>query len=576
MGRLVSPAETEEEMTRAALYARYSSDMQSQSSVEDQLRLCRLHAERQGWTVVQSYHDRAVSGASLIRPGIQALLADGLKGGFDVVLAEALDRLSRDQEDVAGIFKRLSFAGVKIVTLSEGEIGHLHVGLKGTMNALFLKDLADKTRRGLRGRVEAGKAGGGLCYGYQVVKALDVRGEPVRGERTINEAEAQIVRRIFREFATGKSPRAIVRDLNAEGIPGPHGGTWMDTTLRGHSSRGSGILNNELYCGRLVWNRLRYVKNPDTGRRVSRLNPKEEWIVKEVPSLRIIADDVWEAVRQRQADIARIYDPMLTAQKEARARGFHATRRPSFLLSGLLTCGICGGKYGITAHDRYGCLNRYRRGTCANGQTIARQSIEERALAGLREKLVSPAYVAEAVRAYHEETNARNHARRAEGEANRQKLIKIEKAIQGILAAIEDGLYAPAMKARMSALEQEKAELTVRLAEAPADTLDVHPNVAELYRARVSALAQALEDPATHLEAANAIRALIEEIVLTPGAGRGEIKAVLRGELVAILDFAASRKRPRDPAPDIRDGASPQPKHKGPPPGPLCFGRWER
>lgn len=95
-----------------------------------------------------------------------------------MIMAEAMDRLSRDQEDIAGIFKRMTYADVKMFTLSEGEITHLHVGLKGTMNALFLKDLADKTRRGLRGRVEDGKSGGGLCYGYDVVKKFDDRGKP--------------------------------------------------------------------------------------------------------------------------------------------------------------------------------------------------------------------------------------------------------------------------------------------------------------------------------------------------------------------------------------------------------------
>ena len=80
---------------------------------------------------------------------------------FDIVVAEALDRLSRDQEDIAALFKRLQFANVKLFTLGEGDIGVLHIGLKGTLlNALFLKDLADKTRRGLRGRIEEGKSGG--------------------------------------------------------------------------------------------------------------------------------------------------------------------------------------------------------------------------------------------------------------------------------------------------------------------------------------------------------------------------------------------------------------------------------
>lgn len=133
------------------------------------MRQCHERAAREGWTIVESYSDRAISGASLIRSGIQSVLADAQAGRFDILLSEALDRISRDQEDVAGVFKRLRFAGVTIVTLSEGEVSELHVGLKGTMNALFLKDLAMKTHRGIRGRVEAGKIGGGNTYGYSVV-----------------------------------------------------------------------------------------------------------------------------------------------------------------------------------------------------------------------------------------------------------------------------------------------------------------------------------------------------------------------------------------------------------------------
>jgi DNA invertase Pin-like site-specific DNA recombinase len=84
------------------------------------------------------------------------------------VIAEALDRLSRDQEHTAALFKQLAFSGVDLATVAEGTIGELHVGFKGTMNALFLKDLAQKTHRGLRGWVEHGRSGGGRCYGYAV------------------------------------------------------------------------------------------------------------------------------------------------------------------------------------------------------------------------------------------------------------------------------------------------------------------------------------------------------------------------------------------------------------------------
>ena len=136
-------------MLSVALYARYSSDNQRDASIEDQLRLCRERADREGWRIVDSYSDRSISGASLIRPGVQALMADAQDRRFDIVLAESLDRISRDQEDIAGIYKRFTFAGVRMVTLSEGDVSELHIGLKGTMGALYLKDLADKTRRGL-------------------------------------------------------------------------------------------------------------------------------------------------------------------------------------------------------------------------------------------------------------------------------------------------------------------------------------------------------------------------------------------------------------------------------------------
>ena len=133
-------------MPKVALYARYSTDNQSVVSIEDQFRICREHAGREGWQVVDTYHDAAISGASVIlRPGVQSLLQDAQRGKFDIVLAEALDRFSRDQADVATLFKHLHFSSVQIVTLAEGEISELHVGLKGTMNALFLKDLAAKT-----------------------------------------------------------------------------------------------------------------------------------------------------------------------------------------------------------------------------------------------------------------------------------------------------------------------------------------------------------------------------------------------------------------------------------------------
>lgn len=326
-------------MTTVAIYARYSTELQREASIADQFNLCREHAEKLGWRVHQCYGDRGISGASLLRPEIQKLLHDARQQRFDVILAEALDRLSRDQADVASLYKQLQFLGIRLVTLAEGEVTELHVGLKGTMNALFLKDLADKTRRGLRGRVEAGKSGGGNSYGYDVVRRMSADGQPVTGERRINLEQAAVIRRIFTDYARGISPRAIAKELNSEGVPAPTGAAWGPSTIHGNRQRGTGILNNELYIGRLVWNRLRYVKDPETGKRVSRPNPSSAWIVQDVPELRIVDQTLWDQVKARQSTLDARRTP------EGNAIGYWDRRRPRFLLTGLMKCGACGGGF---------------------------------------------------------------------------------------------------------------------------------------------------------------------------------------------------------------------------------------
>ncbi|ARN81070.1 hypothetical protein [Methylocystis bryophila] len=169
-----------------------------------------------------------------------------------------------------------------------------------------------------------------------------------------------------------------------------------------------------------------------------------------------------------------------------------------------------------------------------------RNRIERRVLSGLNERLISADTVAEAVRAYHEEVNRLNHDRRAQNEVDRRALDKIERAISAILGAIEDGMYQPAMKARMEELETQKTEIASRMAQADPILPDVHPNVANIYRARVATFTEALSSSDGGREAAEAIRSLIGEVVLTPGEKRGQLNAELRGELMGILDLTRS------------------------------------
>src|SRR5689334_6816771 len=194
---------------QAAIYARYSSDNQRDESIEDQVELCRRYARQHGWNVTRVYGDRAASGASAHRTQYQQLFMDAEERLFDVLICEALDRLGRRLSDVARLHDRLEFRGIELHAVHLGRVTAMHVGLLGTMAQLFLSDLREKTRRGQLGRAIAGKIPGGIAFGYRLAPG-------VRGERQIVDHEADVVRRIFREFVDGRSPRAIARQLNAD------------------------------------------------------------------------------------------------------------------------------------------------------------------------------------------------------------------------------------------------------------------------------------------------------------------------------------------------------------------------
>lgn len=313
--------------------------------------------------------------------------------------------------------------------------------------------------------------------------------------------------------------------------------------MRGHAKRGTGLINNQLYIGKLVWNRLRYLKDPSTGKRVSRINPPEDWITTDVPELRIVDDKLWQAVKARQGELAVKYAHVITATRAAHANRLNGTHRPRSLLSGLLVCGCCGGPYALRGQDRYACSNHVMNGSCTNSRTIAREALEARMLAGLRDRLMAPEIAAEAMRTYAEETNRLNRERRSSGAADHKALADIEKKLKEIVTAIEDGGYSRPLMARLHDLEAKQDELTERLSRAPVDIPDIHPNVAGIYRRKVERLAEALRQPQERDEAAEAIRGVIERITLTPGPKRGEIDATLHGDLGTILEWTARTGR---------------------------------
>ncbi len=509
---------------RAAIYARFSSDLQSQRSIDDQVALCRQFAERQGFAVADVYPDYAVSGATIHgRFAFERLVQDARAGRFEVILAEDLDRLSRNQADIAGLYERMTFAGVEIWTVADGRISEMHVGLKGTMSALFLKNLALKTHRGLQGRVRAGKSAGGRCFGYRVVRT---------GEREIDPGEADTVRRIFEDYASGLAPREIAARLNREGVAGPRGGEWNASTINGSVKRANGILHNELYIGRLVWNRQRFIKDPDTGKRVSRPNASAARQVTDVPHLRIIDEDLWSRV---QAEVSRRTSGSKTM-----------LRKPRHLLSGLCRCGTCGGSFIVAAPNQLGCSTRREKGTCGNRRMIAISLIEDRILEALETQLLHPKAVERFVQSYVAERKALRAATEARRAQRSRRLGEIDREETRIFDIFQKQDLSDAQHRqfgeRLKVLAAERAELDAQEPPEP-EVIAFHPALAARYRDLAIDLRRTLDRTDAEARAApiEKIRNLIERVVIYARDDEAGRDLELHGTITALLNQEQGR-----------------------------------
>ncbi|HLY21141.1 MAG TPA: recombinase family protein [bacterium] len=368
----------------AAVYARYSSAHQKPTSIDDQVALCRNVAPTFECVVLDDhiYADRELSGAVTQRPAYTRLLEAAQARAFDAIIVEGSDRLWRDTAEMHNALKRLRFWGVKVFAVSTGsdlttQTGKLLASVVGWKDEAFLDDLRDKIRRGMTGRARDGFSVGGRCYGYTSQPIYDPQkkdpyGNPfvVGYRRVIESGEAEVVRRIYHLYTGGLSPRDITHLFNHEGVTPPRtaGGRmlngWTYQTLIGSKHKALGILRNPLYVGRLVWNRTRKVRHPDTGKRIVRQRPESEWIWADVPELRIVPDDLWKAVQLRSA-------------QQSHGVGHKTGRRVKYLLSGLLKC-ECGANYIVRNKSHYGCAAHHDRGpaVCNNEKQAPREHLE--------------------------------------------------------------------------------------------------------------------------------------------------------------------------------------------------------
>ncbi|HEX2880319.1 MAG TPA: recombinase family protein [Polyangiaceae bacterium] len=383
-----------------AIYARYSTDRQDARSIDDQMRRCRAYAATHGYRVIAEYQDAAISGAHVQRADMQRLLtASRAKGGapFRAVLLDDLSRLSRDLGNTWQIvFHDLASADVKVIDVttgmaSDGAGARLTFGAMALVNDTFLQLVRAETHRGLEGRALGGFWTGGRCYGYVTVQEVNPPDrEHPRKRLVVEPTEAAVVVRIFQLFADGMSLKKIAALLNHERIAAPHdngrgnkiGNGWGHPTIRA-------MIRNERYRGQVVWNQTKHVRVPGRKSRRRVIRPKSEWIVNEYPELVIVSKDLWDTV---QARIQRVY---------AGLRGRPAGTGPtSYLLSGLMRCGVCGGSMTITGrklkngvpYSRFGCTTHYSRGSavCANNVTVSEKRATRILIDTLKEKLDQP------------------------------------------------------------------------------------------------------------------------------------------------------------------------------------------
>lgn len=507
---------------RVAIYARYSSNLQKPTSIEDQVRLCEERAESLGGVIVRVHSDFEASAATgRFQPGLDALLLDAKRGYIDIVFAEALDRISRDQEHIHGIHKRLLFWKVRLFTLHEGEVQPIHISIGGYLNSAYIENLKAKTRRGQIGAVKAGRVPGGLSYGYRVANYVDDQGQLIRGLRELHPEQAPVVRRIFSDYADGTSAREITAVLNREGVPGPRGKPWGPTTINGNRSRRTGILNNELYRGLVVYGRQEFVPHPDTGKRQARPVPKDRWIVNDIPELRIVNDDLWQRVQARRQ-----------AGQDRRRSPAHHTPLP---LTGLVRCGVCGGSMTIVKQRRYACHAHTQQGTCDNARGINATRLESDACALIAHKI-----------AHHKD--AGNLIRQAATESkNRYRKLSAEiedrnKRIARLLAGIENGTHSLAAHKRIVEMEHETASIEIQRDSLPTIPDAANKTLTRQLHDRLATLARAISDNAPGTEprrhALLEVARLIEAIRIHPLSGRGNIEIELIPRLDALVGLA--------------------------------------
>lgn len=411
-------------MQKAVIYARYSSHNQGEESIEGQLRECRDFALRNGFTVVDEYCDRAISGKTDARPSFQRLIKDSANGRFEAVIMYTLDRFARNRYDSAIYKARLKKNGVRVYyakqPMPEGPEGIILESVLEGYAEYYSENLARNIRRGQTEKALQCKVMGGNCMplGYQRSEDRTFQIEPVG---------AKIVQEIFQMYADGKSAAEIINHCNDNGYRTSHGNPFGKNSL--HT-----ILRNDKYIG------------------VYRF--QEVVIEGGVPA--IIDKALFNKVQS-----------MLDHNSKVRAR---TKAKVDYLLTTKLFCGHCGsamvGDSGTShtgkLHTYYSCIDKKRKRTC-DKKSEKKDWIEEFVVRYTVQTVLTDENIGKiATKAM--EIIDRESADTSYLNGLKEQLKDAKKKIQNLMTAIEQGIITSTTKERLQELEAIKVDIEEQIA----------------------------------------------------------------------------------------------------------------
>lgn len=523
--------------SRVAFYSRYSTSLQSYKSIEGQERLCAAYAEKQGWVETGRYSDAERSGTTTMgRQGLFQMLAAADRGEFQVLLMEDTDRASRDAADMHRIAKELEELDIVLCTVVGGVVTDIELAFKSVQHQQFIKQNAEKSKRGQELAVSQGRMSGSVAYGYRKVVAADAQGNPINGLREKDPDRAAIVERIHQDFDAGKTTFEICKALNAEGEPAPKGGLWRVGTLLGNRHGGIGILRNPAYVGEYHYRKTQRKRRKNKMK--MRFTAESERIIVQHPELRIIPQELWD---RNQARLAENYD-----------KPFHAKRKGEFVFTGRVFCGKCGCT-SIASDGKYVCTGRSQKGVCDNTRRAPRIAVEQSVFDRLQKHLLSAGLLKPCIDAYREEADRARVEHEARRQSDRSRLEDVDQRIANLVAQLggmRDTGYASQMLAvELDRLGAEKAVLEKQskvrhVAAVPVEDADV---IADRITATLQNLQAALQgDDREAARARELLRGLVSRVVLTPtsgtptdGRGAGDVTVTVEGRLAALIDLAA-------------------------------------